>query len=90
MTKGHEGQRTAFRYLVLQIAAVFIRLPDLFFQLSAALVLVGQLLGQQLTALPGFAQVLQCGWGFHLHGLGDVLTTETPGSTKRRCVLTIQ
>lgn len=62
-----------FCYLVLQIAAVFVRLPDLFFQLFAALVLIGQLLRQQLAALSGFAQVLQCGGGFHLHSLGDIL-----------------
>lgn len=58
---------------MLQIAAVFVRLPDLFFQLFAALILIDQLLRQQLAALSGFAQVLQCGGGFHLHSLGDIL-----------------
>lgn len=45
-------------YLVLQIAAVFIRLPDVFFQLFAPLSLIGQLTGQQLVPLSGFAQLL--------------------------------
>lgn len=73
----HRGQHAAFCYLVLQVTAVFVRLPDLFFQLFAALVLIGQLLRQQLTALSGFTQVLECGGGFHLHSLGDILSHES-------------
>lgn len=45
-------------YLVLQITAVFIRLPDVFLQLFAALILIGQLIGQQFIPLSGFGQLL--------------------------------
>lgn len=58
---------------MLQIAAVFVGLPDLLLQLPASLILTGQLLRQQLVPLPGFGQVLQRGRRLHLHGLGDVL-----------------
>lgn len=70
------GLTLRFRYLVLQIAAVFVRLPDLLLQLPASLILTGQLLRQQLVALPGFGQVLQRCRRFHLHGLGDILSGE--------------
>lgn len=60
-------------YLMLQVTAVFIWLPDLFLQLFAALILIGQLFGQQLIPLPGLVQLLHCGRWFHLHSLGDIL-----------------
>lgn len=84
--KVHKGAHAAFCYLVLQVAAVFVRLPDLFFQLFAALTLFGQLLRQQLTALSGFTQVLQCGRGFHFHGLGDILSQSTKRINKEAAI----
>lgn len=63
-------------YLVLQITAVFIRLPDLFLQLFAPFILTEQLFRQQFIPLSDFTQVLQCGRWFHLHSLGDILREE--------------
>jgi len=50
----------SFYYLVLQITAVFIRLPDLFLQMFALLILIGQPLRQHLIPLSGLSQLLYC------------------------------
>lgn len=60
-------------YLVLQIAAVLIRLSDLLFQLPAVLVLIGQPFSQYLVPLSGFIQLLHCCCWFHLHSLSHIL-----------------
>lgn len=88
--KSMEASNSTFcclAYFVLQITAVLVWLPDLLLQLSAALVLIGQPLGQHLVPLPGFSQLLQGGRWFHLHSLGDKLA-QVLGVRISRCVST--